>query len=460
LTLSSAGAPRLAVIVAYALPALASQFVFAPFTAVLPGIYAKHFGVSASAIALVLLLSRTFDAVSDPLIGYWSDATRSRLGQRKPWIVVGAMLAGCAIWNLARPDPDASVVLQLAFWSITFYLGWTMMEIPHTAWGAELTNEYGARNRVFFVRTVMSIAGPLGFAAIPLLIQAPTTEMTPDVLRAVATSFLLLAPACVGVAVAFAPSTAGTARQTNAVRIEPTLRAMVGNGPLWRLLGIFVLGGLAAGINGTLQYIYLDTYLGIGDKLPYALGAMMVSALLALPLWLWVLRHVDKHQAWALSLASASLWVLAPAALTPNGDPFVPFLIMVIGLAVSSGAGAIVPFSLLADVIDLDEWRTRVNRGGAYFAVFLFGVKINSAIGGSIAFAILALVGYDATSQIHGDGAVVGLKMAYCAIPALLFATAAAGLWSFPLNRRRQEALRRALGRRVARREVESSGRQ
>lgn len=454
--MSSPSAPSLSVIVAYALPALASQFVFAPFTAVLPGIYAKHFGVSAAALALVLLLSRTFDAVSDPLIGYGSDATRSRLGRRKPWIVVGALLAGCAIWNLARPDLDANVVLQLAFWSIAFYLGWTMMEIPHTAWGAELTNEYGARNRVFFVRTVMGIAGPLGFAAIPLLMQAPTTEMTPDVLRAVATSFLVLATVCVGIAVVYAPSTAGAARTTNTVRVGPTLRAMVGNGPLWRLLGIFVLGGLAAGINGTLQYIYLDTYLGIGDKLPYALGVMMVSALLALPLWLWVLRHVDKHRAWAASLASASLWVLAPAALTPDSEPFVPFLIMSVGLAISSGAGAIVPFALLADVIDLDEWRTRVNRSGAYFAVFLFGVKINSAIGGSIAFAALALVGYDATSQSHEDDAVFGLKAAYCAIPALLFATAAASIWSFPLNRRRQETVRRALGRRVARGELAS----
>jgi glycoside/pentoside/hexuronide:cation symporter, GPH family len=453
---SEAQPPRLGIIAGYALPALASQFVAAPFTSVVPGIYAKYFGVSAGAIALVLLASRVFDAISDPMIGYWSDATRSRLGRRKPWLIAGSLLTAFALWNLtAAPGPDRDPVVQFAFWSLLFYAGWTMMEIPHTAWAAELTSDYNARNRVFFLRTVMGVLGMLGFAAVPLLMEAPSTEMTPEVLRRVALWFAVLAPLCVGCAVVCVPSGSGHGRPHAPVRLMPTLRALRTNAPLWRLLGVFVLGGLASGINGTLLYIYLDTYLGIGDKVPYALGAMLLAGLLGMPLWLLIMRRVDKHRAWALSLGCASLWVAAPVLLTPGGDSFVPYLIMVVGLALSSGAGAIAPFALLGDVVDFDELRTRVSRSGAYYAVFLFGVKVNAAIGGSIAFAILAVVGYDPAATRHADSAVLGLKLAFGALPALLFAVAAVSIWSFPMTRRRHEVVRRALMRRAKRTEAD-----
>ncbi len=439
-------------IIAYALPALASQFVAAPLTAVVPGIYAKYFGVSAGAIALVLLVSRVFDAVSDPMIGYWSDATRSPLGRRKPWIIAGGLLTAFAMWNLtAEPGAGSDPVLQFAVWSLLFYTGWTMIEIPHTAWAAELTSDYLARNRVFFVRTFMGVLGMLGFAAIPVLMDAPSTQMTPDVLRMVAMCFLVLAPVCIGCAVIWVPSTSGLARPVEPIRLGMTLRAIGANMPLWRLLGVFVLGGLASGINGTLLYIYLDTYLGLGDKVPHALGAMMGAALLGMPLWLIVMRRMDKHRAWALSLAFASLWVAAPVLLTPGEDAFLPYLVMVVGLALSSGAGAIVPFALLGDVIDYDELRTRVSRSGAYYAVFLFGVKVNAAIGGSIAFGILAIVGYDPAATSHADSAVLGLKWAFGIVPALMFAAAAVSIWSFPMTRRRHDVVRRALQRRAKR---------
>lgn len=442
--------PRLGVIAAYALPALASQFVAAPFTAVVPGIYAKYFGVSTAAIAVVLLVSRVFDAVSDPMIGYWSDSTRCRLGRRKPWIVAGGAITAFAMWNLtAQPAAYSEPVVQFALWSLLFYGGWTMMEIPHMAWAAELTRNYDSRNRVFFMRTVMSILGMAGFAAVPVLMNARSTQMTPEVLRTVAVSFFVLAPLCIGAAILAVPTGYEPERTAQRIRLHTTLRAIRSNLPLWRLLGVFVLAGLASGVNGTLLYVYLDTYLLIGDKVPHAMGAMMGGALLGMPLWLIVMRYMDKHRAWAMSLACASLWVAAPALLEPGDSSFVPYLVMVIGLALSSGAGAIVPFSLLADVIDYDELRTQVNRSGAYYAVFLFGVKVNAAIGGSIAFAMLAVVGFDPAAAEHAGSAVVGLKWAFAALPALLFLVAAVSIWSFPMTRRRHDVVRRALARRA-----------
>lgn len=437
------------VLVAYAMPVLATQFVYVSFTTVLPGIYVKYFGLSAASLAWALLASRVFDAVSDPLIGYFSDSTRSRLGRRKPWIVMGSLITAVGIWQITQPDMSGNVAWHFTGWAIVFYLGWTMMEIPHTAWGSEIDTAYDGRNRVFFLRTIFSIIGPLAFAALPLLLAAPTTEMTPQVMSAVALVFVLMAPLCVAASVLFVPSVPNleTSRQVNP-GIVAACRAIGGNALFWRLLLVFVIGGLAAGINGTLQFIYLDTYLNIGDKLAYAIGAMMLSALLGLPIWLLVMKFLDKSKAWSISLFLASIWVAAPALLDPGQDAFIPFLIMAVGLALSSGAGAMVPFSLLGDVIDFDEYKTGYNRSGAYFSVFLFGVKLNAAIGGSVAFGLLAFFEYDAAATENSSIAVQGLKLTYALIPASLFALSASLVYFFPLTRKRHGIVRRALDRR------------
>ena len=436
---------------AYALPAVATQFLYSPISTVLPGIYAIHYGLSAAAIAGVLLATRLFDAVTDPLIGHLSDVTRGRFGRRKPWIAVGCLITAFAMWQVADPRDSANVALYLTLWSAVFFFGWTMMEIPHTAWGSELTNDYKRRNQVFFARTLGAIIGPLGFAAMPFVIGAATTEITPEVMRATALVFALGAPVCVVAALAIVPDRQGVDESRAQMGVIAALRAVGYNGIFWRLFGVFVMGGLAAGIYGALQFVYLDTYLAIGDKVPYVLGAMMACSLVGLPLWLWLLNHVDKHRAWALSLGLAGFCVGLPATLTPGASSFVPMLAMVVGLALASGAGAIVPFALLGDLVDYDELRTGVNRAGAYYAVFLFGVKVNAAIGGSIAFGILAIAGYDAAADVHSAGGILGLKSAFAVVPGILFAAAALSVVRFPLNRRRHDIVRRALARRAAR---------
>ena len=92
---------------AYALPVLPLAFLLGPM-AILQGIYAKHFGLTLTTIASVLLISRVFDAVTDPIIGYYADKHRVMSGSRKPFILTGGILFIISSWFLYVPPANVS----------------------------------------------------------------------------------------------------------------------------------------------------------------------------------------------------------------------------------------------------------------------------------------------------------------------------------------------------------------
>ena len=96
-------------LVAYSLPCIAASSSLTALTAILPSLYVKHASVSLAAVGMLFGLMRILDAVSDPLIGYWSDKTRSRFGPRKPWILVGAMITTLACFFLYRIPSSAGI---------------------------------------------------------------------------------------------------------------------------------------------------------------------------------------------------------------------------------------------------------------------------------------------------------------------------------------------------------------
>src|SRR5438105_8876884 len=95
-------APRrpMRALLAYVLPTVAAGTVMAPVAAILPSLYAKYAGVSLAALGTLFAALRIWDALSDPLIGYWSDRTRSLRFGRKPFVIAGALITGVSVWFL------------------------------------------------------------------------------------------------------------------------------------------------------------------------------------------------------------------------------------------------------------------------------------------------------------------------------------------------------------------------
>ena len=158
---------RRGMLVAFALPTVVLGVMHGP-EGLISGVYAQHAGISLGALALALLLTKMFDAVTYPLIGHLSDLTYARTGTRRGWLIAGCALSVLGIWFLLRPPAEANVV-YFGVWMAVTYLGWKVMEIPIQAWSYGLTEDYGQRARVQGWRGMSQILGQLLFFIIPFL---------------------------------------------------------------------------------------------------------------------------------------------------------------------------------------------------------------------------------------------------------------------------------------------------
>ena len=152
----------------FGLPEYAVYLASIPVVLYLPFVYSKDFGLSLSEVGLILMIGRLSDVITDPLIGYLSDRTNGRFGRRKPWIAVGATLMMVSAFMLFNPTPPIGNLYLLA-WAVLLWLGWTMINIPYYAWGAELSDDYSERTRITGWRQFFGFLGNVSVLSIPVL---------------------------------------------------------------------------------------------------------------------------------------------------------------------------------------------------------------------------------------------------------------------------------------------------
>ena len=148
-------------LLAFGLVNLPLSMLMSPTAAVLPNFYLEYSAVTLAGLATATLVARVFDGLTDPLVGYLSD----RSGRRKPWMIAGALLVAAAAWFLYNPSADSGMAHLLASY-LVITLGWTLVEIPHTAMAAGLSGEYDERSRVALWRQMLGFVGGVLFMEI------------------------------------------------------------------------------------------------------------------------------------------------------------------------------------------------------------------------------------------------------------------------------------------------------
>jgi len=437
-----------ATVVTYASPLLGVMLANA-----LVALYALKFAADVLLLApatagVIFLAARVWDGVSDPMAGYLSDRTRTRLGRRRPWLLGSAVpmgLATAALWAPPETLGPRALLVWYALSVLAFYTAFTAFMVPHLALGAELSRGYHDRTRVFGIKQMVESTGFLLAAGVLQLLEnaadpRATAAWAGPAMGAL-TAVLVLATA---LAVRERPEYQG-------LGLRPAHRALadVVRNPHSRILfGVFLLEQMAFTALITLMPFATQYVL----KTPGRTGLLLVGAILAMagsiPLWIVLSRRFGKQRLWKGSLfAKAGLF----AALLGAGEgDFFLVLAITVGFGLAHGCSQAVGPSLKADVIDWDEVHSGERKEGSYFAAWNFAQKCAAGLAIWACGSVLQLVGFRA-NEAQDPSTLLGLQLLIAGFPFLLQCGAALLLLRFSLDPRIVWRARAASGGTVAR---------
>jgi Na+/melibiose symporter-like transporter len=451
--------------VLFSLPQLGLVALFAP-TAILAGLYAKYFGMSLTEVAGVILVAKLFDAVTDPLIGYWSDFLYAKTGSRKSLVLLGGLLLIPCSGFLFIPVFEGSAV-YFFFWYILFYLAYTLILISYMAWANELAADTREKTMIFSAINMMGYFGSIFFYLLPLLPYFMSAEITPEILKynfLVGSALMLVGLYLV---IKYIPSGLQARKRSNASTdpsvtsrasdkeaekpIKEVIISVLRNKPFLILCCIFLMIGMAVGMWLTLFFTYVDSYLRQGEVFTKVYAWSMAAGGLMIPIWYHLVLRWSKRSVWLLSTGTASIVYISCAFLNPSIAGFTLIFTLKLIYSVASSAGGVIAGPLLCDAIDYACLKEGTDRSGLYFSLQGLLFKIPGAVGAGLGFAIIGAMGYDATSNIQTEWALLGMRIGVAWLPALFMLLSMILIAMLPLSERRMVVIRRRLQQRSAR---------
>ena len=181
-------------VILYGLPGLPLAMLGLPLYVYLPTFYTNELGLPLSVVGAALLAARLLDVLTDPLIGWLNDRLQIGWGRRKVFITLGTPLLLLGVEFLLRPSTPVSG-WYLFFWSLFAYLGWTCINIPWQAWGAEISNDYHDKTTLAASREGFTLLGTIVVVILPLMILKQPSQA--DILSFMTGLLWWLLPLCI-----------------------------------------------------------------------------------------------------------------------------------------------------------------------------------------------------------------------------------------------------------------------
>jgi len=431
-------------LLAYAAPALGFGFMSQLVSTYFMKYATDVLGVSAALMGAIFLLSRAWDAVADPIVGFLSDRTRSRWGRRRPWMLAGALPAAAAFAVLWAP-PLGLTASGLAIWTglalALSLTSQTAVRMPHEALGAELSRDYHERNRIFAAKRALFGVGALLVLVVLLRVgdaEDPRREIALLLIPLGVLGAGLVALACFALREPSAHLGRGPAQPLAA------LRDLLANPHARRLLAVMLLQQVATGAITTSAAYHAQYVLGDRDAFPKLLGCFFLATLVSLPLWIRLGRRFDKQALLIASMSGVGL-ILGAMFFVQRGDHALLFSLAAAGGLVAGALDVLFP-SLQADVIDWDELRTGERKEGVYFAAWHLAEKLALGIAAAATGATLTLSGFVPNAE-QGPSALLALRLLFSAGPLICYGAGAWLFLGFGLDRAAHARVQREIAR-------------
>ena len=377
--------------------------------------YSQVMGVSAYLVSLALLIALTFDAVSDPLIGFTSDYTSSRWGRRHPYMYVAAVPVAIGyffVWNPPSSLSGDELFPFIVGISIVVRTLITLYEIPSSALVAEITDDYDERTSMLTYRSFFGwTGGTLMETATTLLLLVPTDEIANGMfnvegfnqmgLLGASLVFLVIVGSALGTH-SFIPNLKAPPprRALSIKRIYSEIFETLATKSFLALFLAAMCGAIGSGVAATLSYyVYTFIFEFSSQQIGYISVSVVLSAIIAFVAAPLIGKTLDKKRgaiviglfAFTIVPAPVILWLLG--LMPENGSPelFPPYLCIIIVDVSLIITYQVMSGSMIADLVEEAELRTERRSEGIFFASVTFVRKITQGLGAAFAGLILTV---------------------------------------------------------------------
>ncbi len=436
-------------------------------------------GMSPGLVGLLGALPRLTDALTDPLMGYISDHTRTRWGRRRPYIFVGAIAAGlmfALLWQLPEGRSE-----QFYFWfylgvSLIFYLAYTVFATPWVALGFELTPDYHERTRLMGVQNFFS---QLAYVVSPWFLLVMQLSVFDDMVTGAAALAIAigLLTAVIGImpaiflkepyradAVAHLYEAERADRRKRRTEKSPLVASMLdffkGFAATFRFLPFLKLAAATFLVfNGfmlisSFQFYVIIYYVFGGDKVLGAeyvgySGTMSAVATFFIIVFItWLATKIGKRRAFFVSTGVSILgYGLKWFCYNPN----YPLLLLIPAPLMAFGLGGLFTLmgSMIADVVDLDELTTNERREGMFGSIYWWVVKLGMAAALAAGGILLEATGFDvALEGAQTEATLLWMRLFDVLIPMIFSALAIWIVASYEITEEKAHEIRAELERR------------
>lgn len=420
-------------------------------------------GLKPYVLGLMLMIYRAWDAITDPVIGNWSDNTRSRWGRRRPFLVAGAVLTAAVyplFWHMPAGLGDQGRIAWLLGVGLVYFTCYTLWSMPYYGFQLELTPDYDERTRLaawctLFAKFGFFIGGWILAIATSDRFLDPATGK-PDIVAGMRFTSWFIAGAIlvVGLLPAFFVKERYYAREAAAqprTRFWTSIRESAGCRPLWFLVGASFCLVLGSGSVNTLGQYLNFYYVNQGDLQAanvvagWKTSVIVVTGIASIPLLSWLGRRFDKRAMISAMLAFSLFGhLLAYFCMTPKH----PYLQLVSGVFEASALSAFWLFipSMKADVADADELTTSRRREGSLNAFFSWFIKLAHTCAFFFGGVLLEFTGFVDPKLAAQPPEVLSRMMAlYIVLPLAVWGLGLFCVWHYPLGRARMAGIRAEL---------------
>lgn len=387
--------------------------------------------LSPAIVGVLFSVAKLWDGINGPLIGSFSDRSRSRFGRRRPFLFAALPFLAIGfvmLWTAPRALDGHAQIAWIAVALFIFYTAFDLYTLPHAALGAELSRDPHERTRLFGVRQMSFTIGMLAaFGAIQIAMNAEDP-------RAMAAELAIPAALIVVAMLAITPLVlpdVAASGERGGRGLLPALRDVVSTRPARLLLLVHFVESAGVGAVGTMAPYVAEYLLQRPDVVGLLPAAYVIAAVLSIPIWVRISKSYGKRDTWLAAMVLAALAFGGVWFIGAGDVVLATVLLAVAGCAM--GCGGVLASSLLADVIDLDERRTGERKEGVYSAAMTLTLKVGTSVAVAASGIVMTTTGF-VPNVAQTESSLFGLRVLFAGLPFLGFVIGALLFRGFSLD--------------------------